>query len=93
MVLIIYIRTLSANEKLSPSSPSLVILLWGTIFILCQRTQLSIYKLSENTNIVTHIYEVKNARRLLFLIVYLLITLICVVKLVKFEEGPLIKRL
>jgi len=39
------------------------------------------------------LYESMNSVSLLFLILYLLLTLICVVKLVKFEYGPLIKRL
>merc|ERR1711955_145652 len=42
---------------------------------------------------ISQLYQHKNARLLLFLIVYLLITLVCVVKLVKYEEGPLSKRL
>merc|ERR1712226_127009 len=50
-------------------------------------------KLSKNINFALHLYEIKNVSRLIFLIIYLLITMICVVKLVKFEEGPLIKRL
>ena len=39
------------------------------------------------------LYESINFLSLVFLIFYLLLTLICVVKLVKFEYGPLIKRL
>ena len=39
------------------------------------------------------LYESINFISLIFLILYLLLTLICVVKLVKFEFGPLIKRL
>ena len=40
-----------------------------------------------------NLYESINFLSLMFLILYLLLTLICVVKLVKFEYGPLIKRL
>ena len=40
-----------------------------------------------------NLYESINFLSLIFLILYLLLTLICVVKLVKFEYGPLIKRL
>merc|ERR1712237_242095 len=39
------------------------------------------------------LYESINLLSLIFLMLYLLLTLICVVKLVKFEYGPLIKRL
>ena len=38
-------------------------------------------------------YEASNFSLLMFLIIYLLLTLVCVVKLVKFESGLLIKRL
>ena len=39
------------------------------------------------------LYEPINFISIIFLILYLLLTIICVVKLVKFEYGPLIKRL
>ena len=39
------------------------------------------------------IYENINFFIMMFLILYLLLTLICVVKLIKFEYGPLVKRL
>merc|ERR1712131_481323 len=39
------------------------------------------------------VYENINIFLITFLILYLLFTLICVVKLVKFEYGPLVKRL
>ena len=49
--------------------------------------------ISINNTAVGILYESSNFTLLLFLILYLLLTLVCVVKLVKFESGPLIKRL
>merc|ERR1712179_901974 len=49
--------------------------------------------ISINNTAVGILYESSNFTLSLFLILYLLLTLVCVVKLVKFESGPLIKRL
>merc|ERR1712037_766739 len=50
-------------------------------------------KSSFNTRILINLYEYSNRRISIFLITYLLITMVCVVKLVKFERGPLVGRL
>ena len=50
-------------------------------------------KSSLNIRIVINLYEYSNRRLSIFLITYLLITIVCVVKLVKFERGPLVGRL
>ena len=93
IVLIIYMSTLSANEKFSPNSIYAGTLIFCTpVFLSSSNLLISPY-ITDNINIITHIYESKNVSILSYLMVYLLITLVCVVKLVKFEEGPLIKRL
>jgi len=93
IVLIIYMSTLSANEKFSPNSIYVGTLIFCTpVFLSSSNLLISPY-ITDNINIITHIYESKNVSILSYLMVYLLITLVCVVKLVKFEEGPLIKRL
>ena len=51
------------------------------------------FKINSSNFISIILYENINFYILLFLILYLLLTLICVVKLIKFEYGPLIKRL
>merc|ERR1712180_462530 len=90
---IVYMSTLSANEKFSPNSIYAGTLIFCTpVFISSSNLLISPY-ITDNINIITHIYESKNVSILSYLMVYLLITLVCVVKLVKFEEGPLIKRL
>ena len=50
-------------------------------------------KSSYNIRILINLYEYSNRSLSIFLIVYLLITIVCVVKLVKFERGPLVGRL
>jgi len=95
IILIIYIRTLAANEKfLMPGSfnyllPIIIILF--RVFILNNYNYA--IKSSLNIRIVINLYEYSNRRLSIFLITYLLITIVCVVKLVKFERGPLVGRL
>merc|ERR1711955_119298 len=95
IVLIIYIRTLSANEKFSPMVVTLP--LFDLLALIMSITSNSLTQSFSNRvtsrSFISQLYQHKNARLLLFLIVYLLITLVCVVKLVKYEEGPLSKRL
>ena len=50
-------------------------------------------KSSYNIRMLINLYEYSNGSLSIFLIVYLLITIVCVVKLVKFEWGPLVGRL
>merc|ERR1719450_2042306 len=94
IVLIIYIRTLSANEKFSPMVVTLplFVLLALIMSITSNSLTQSFSNRVTSRSFVSQLYQHKNARLLLFLIVYLLITLVCVVKLVKYEEGPLSKR-
>merc|ERR1712243_109876 len=95
IVLIIYIRTLSANEKFSPMVVTLplFVLLALIMSITSNSLTQSFSNRVTSRSFISQLCQHKNARLLLFLIVYLLITLVCVVKLVKYEEGPLSKRL
>merc|ERR1719239_2100805 len=88
IILIIYIRTLAANEKFRAPTSFRVLILSFTIISYNYRN-----KTSFNINIVINLYEYSNGSLSIFLITYLLITMICVVKLVKFEKGPLVGRL
>ena len=95
IILIIYISTLAANEKfVRPDFPSLLLFIVAGIF---RRFMLSSYnytnKSSYNIRMLINLYEYSNRSLSIFLIVYLLITIVCVVKLVKFERGPLVGRL
>merc|ERR1739846_2850 len=91
IILIIYIRTLAANEKfIAPKSFNL----FAPVFIIFIRNNYNYtLKSSFNTRILINLYEYSNRRISIFLITYLLITMVCVVKLVKFERGPLVGRL
>jgi len=95
IVLIIYMRTLSANEKFSPIYADLSV--FSALAIVPSIWSNALSQSSPNNvtsrRFISQLYQHKNATLLLFLIVYLLITLVCVVKLVKYEEGPLSKRL
>lgn len=97
IILIIYIRTLAANEKFSSSSLSLeslvIISLIALIIVPMYNIKYSYGFVNMNNTALGVAYEASNFSLLMFLIIYLLLTLVCVVKLVKFESGPLIKRL
>merc|ERR1711979_188770 len=97
IILIIYIRTLAANEKFSSSSLSLeslvIISLIALIIVPMYNIKYSYGFVNMNNTALGVVYEASNFSLLMFLIIYLLLTLVCVVKLVKFESGPLIKRL
>merc|ERR1711979_89150 len=97
IILIIYIRTLAANEKFSSSSLSLenlvIISLITLIIVPMYNIKYSYGFVNMNNTALGVAYEASNFSLLVFLIIYLLLTLVCVVKLVKFESGPLIKRL
>jgi len=96
IVLIIYISTLAANEKFFLSVDIVkrgvrVVVSLATIIVFYQKY---VYvKISSGGIIASVLYEGPNTSLLVFLIFYLLLTLVAVVKLVKFESGPLIKRL
>merc|ERR1711923_519001 len=76
-----------------------LVFLGGVIVLIIYINTLAInekffyYKINLSNYISMNLYESMNFISLLFLILYLLLTLVCVVKLVKFEYGPLIKRL
>merc|ERR1711902_469536 len=93
IILIIYISTLAANEKfmINRSFNYLIFIL----ILLLRRIILYNYsnKSTYNFRIVINLYEYSNRSISIFLIIYLLITIVCVVKLVKFERGPLVGRL
>merc|ERR1712152_128744 len=87
IVLIIYINTLAINEKFFYYKINYKPTYLFIFFFLLQII------LVKNFYYKMNLYESMNFISLLFLILYLLLTLVCVVKLVKFEYGPLIKRL
>ena len=97
IILIIYIRTLAANEKFRSSSLSLenlvIISIITLIIVSTYNIKYGYGFVNMNNTALGVAYEASNFSLLMFLLIYLLLTLVCVVKLVKFESGPLIKRL
>jgi len=95
IILIIYIRTLSANEKFFVTNsglPLLFIVLLSSIMGFYYRSSKTVSITVKNC-IISNVYEQSNSRLTIMLILYLLLTILCVVKLVKFEKGPLVRRL
>merc|ERR1712198_717881 len=66
-------------------------LFFGFLFFVFKKNIFS--KINSSNFFPIMVYENINIFLITFLILYLLFTLICVVKLVKFEYGPLVKRL
>merc|ERR1711862_1087072 len=94
IILIIYINTLAINEKfffMKKNFSFIIFLSSFLIFILVGKNR-SI-KINYRNSIAILMYDTINFYIMIFLILYLLVTLICVVKLIKFEYGPLINRL
>jgi hypothetical protein len=96
MVIIIYMSTLASNEKLyMPTSFSDLTV---SALLLVAGSGLLKFKVLRNASAVRvvvrrSLYEARVVGRLFFLITYLLLTTVSVVKLVKFESGPLVARL
>lgn len=97
MVLVVYITTLAANEKLIRIRGG------GRLFIVFRSRLLGLSFLLAPSfapgalqgvkNIIIPLFEASNTTIYLFRTVYLLLALVCVVKVIKLEKGPLVKRL
>ena len=93
IVLIIYISTLCTNEKFVPLKYfSLVALITACLIIVIRLACVTGSGTLDYFNPLL-IFERRQTLSIVFLISYLFITMICIVKLVKFESGPLVKRL
>ena len=93
MVIVIYITSLAANEK-SPylALPNNLFIFFFAAFPPLMDTRAA-QKSTSSFAFVKIIYEVEFFFCLILCFFFLLVTLIRVVKLVKLEEGPLVKRL
>lgn len=93
IVLVVYMCTLCSNEKFGLNLYSM----WSTglavtailMIVPCFPARFD----NGRPEGLVHLYEYGEVGILVFLIGFLMVTLICVVKLVKFESGPLVKRL
>lgn len=96
MVIIIYISTLASNEKFYLSTSARALPLAGIAsFINLFLIGSGYLPVSTVQGIIASgsLYELGSSGALFFLMVYLLLTIVSVVKLVKFESGPLVARL
>lgn len=96
IVLIIYMRTLSSNEKFTPRGNMInIVPILLTYFLRIFLFFNYYYTCKSNLfgSHIFHVYNYYNRSLTIFLMVYLLLTLVRVVKLVKFERGPLVARL
>ena len=94
IILIIYINTLAINEKfffIKKNFSFIIFLSLSLLFIFIGKNRF--IKINHRNSVAMLIYDTINFYIIIFLMLYLLVTLICVVKLIKFEYGPLIKRL
>lgn len=95
IILIIYMRTLSANEKFFVNNKAIPL----SFLVLARIILVFYYEYNKTVNLrikscfISNVYEQRNSRLTIRLILYLLLTILCVVKLVKFEKGPLVRRL
>jgi hypothetical protein len=92
IILITYITSLAANEK-SYSINFLSINRLGYIFLLFFLDESFAYERSSSLSLAKTLFEQESSGALIFCFIRLLIVLIRVIKLVKVETGPLIKRL
>jgi len=94
MILVIYINTLAINEKFFFTKINFSFIFFSIIALYSLLVRKNNFvKINTRNSIASLIYENINFYSIVFLILYLLLTLICVVKLIKFEYGPLVKRL
>ena len=92
MVIIIYITSLAANEKIiyyNKFSNLIIMFLGGSLFITLE--PLSCLKVSSRFKVVGLLYEKAGGGVLILAACALLICIFSVIKLIKFERGPLVK--
>lgn len=96
IVLVVYMTTLAANEKLiNPRGArrGLVVFLLRVLSLYPLLTLIaSAAELPRTKNVVISLFESSNASVYVFRVFYLLLALVCIVKVIKLEKGPLVKR-
>jgi len=95
IILILYLRRLSLNEKFLRYSLNIsnILILSLLSSIILNKTQINFRDTSQFRCSINQLYIPGNFLTTLYLIIYLVITIVCAVKLVKIEKGPLVKRL
>jgi len=93
IVLVVYMCTLCSNEKFRVSHYPRVLILLLAIRCVYWAPVLPGGTLNSCIRGTPYLYEFSQIIGLVYLIGFLMLALVCVVKLVKFEAGPLVKRL
>ena len=96
IVLVVYITTLAANEKfIITVNYSRVMLIVGvglrSILFLIKPIEISV-TISPVISMVAVLFDCSNMTIYVFRILYLLVALVCVIKIIKLEKGPLVVR-
>ena len=95
-MLVVYMTTLAANEKfIMPVNYSKVTLMVGAgirlVVFLIKAIETAV-TLSPVISIVAVLFDGSNITIYVFRILYLLVALVCVIKIIKLEKGPLVVR-
>jgi len=94
IILIGYIRTLASNEKIKFKLNKIILYFILSIFNIILLKENYIFSIqSYSLSWVNSIYYTNHNILILFLFIYLLLTIVCVIKLIKIEGRPLVKRL
>ena len=94
IILIGYIRTLASNEKIELKLNKIILYIILSFFnIILLKENCNFSNQSYSLSWVNSIYCTNHNILILFLFIYLLLTIVCVIKLIKIEGRPLVKRL
>jgi len=94
IVIITYITSLAANEKLFYAHNFSLTWFLPLFIFLCSPLEENFKAgLSSNVSFVGGLYEINFLATLIFCFLVLLLAIVRVIKLMKLAEGPLIKRL
>jgi len=94
IILIGYIRTLASNEKIELKLNKIILYIILSFFnIILLKENYNFSNQSYSLSWVNSIYCTNHNILILFLFIYLLLTIVCVIKLIKIEGRPLVKRL
>nr|AML26544.1 NADH dehydrogenase subunit 6 [Staphylinidae sp. BMNH 1274697] len=101
LVLFIYMTSIASNEPFSYSNKlfmligpmmlisMILLMLWDSFIMNIFNNIQETSHLSENINFMSKYFNIPSMTIILFMIIYLLITLVAVVKITKIEYGPL----
>ena len=94
IILIGYIRTLASNEKIELKLNKIILYIILSFFnTIILKENYNFSNQSYSLSWVNSIYCTNHNILILFLFIYLLLTIVCVIKLIKIEGRPLVKRL